>query len=81
MVYATRGVCARNIEFEVEDGIITSCRFIGGCNGNTQGVARLVTGMEVDKVIELLKGIDCAGKGTSCPDQLANALIAYKQTA
>lgn len=71
--YKTRGVCSRAIDFEVEDGIITSCSFTGGCTGNTQGVARLVIGMSVDEAIRRLKGIQCRG-GTSCPDQLALAL-------
>ena len=79
MEYITSGVCSRSIDFEVEDGIITSCRFNGGCSGNTQGVAKLVTGMEVDKVIELLRGIRCGRNTTSCPDQLAQALEAYKE--
>ena len=81
MEYITSGVCSRSIEFEVEDGIITSCHFNGGCNGNTKGVAALVTGMEVDKVISLLKGISCGRNPTSCPDQLAQALEAYKSSA
>lgn len=72
--YRTRGVCSRMIHIEVEDGIITDARFLGGCNGNTQGVAALVKGMSVEDAIERLSGIDCNGRGTSCPDQLANAL-------
>ena len=76
--YQTRGVCSRAIEFEVENDIVTSCKFIGGCAGNTQGVAALVTGMSVEEAIRRLKGIQCRG-GTSCPDQLANALIEYQQ--
>ena len=71
--YKTRGVCSRAIEFDLEDGRITSCRFIGGCTGNTQGVAALVTGMDAREAISRLKGIQCRG-GTSCPDQLARAL-------
>lgn len=71
--YKTRGVCSRAIEFDLEDGRITSCRFIGGCTGNTQGVAALVTGMDAREAISRLKGIQCRG-GTSCPDQLALAL-------
>jgi len=72
--YRTRGVCSRMIHIEVEDGIITDARFLGGCNGNTQGVAALVKGMAVEDAIKRLSGIDCNGRGTSCPDQLANAL-------
>lgn len=72
--YIPRGVCSRMIEVEIEDDIITSCRFMGGCSGNTQGVAKLVVGMDANDAIDRLKGIDCGGRGTSCPDQLANAL-------
>lgn len=68
------GVCSRQIEVAVEDGIIRSVAFTGGCHGNTQGLAALATGMPVQVVIDRLKGIDCKGKGTSCPDQLAQAL-------
>lgn len=76
--YKTKGTCSRAIQFEVEDNVITSCRFVGGCMGNTQGVARLVEGMKVDDAIAKLSGIDCGGRGTSCPDQLARALSQYK---
>ncbi|MBQ8815433.1 MAG: TIGR03905 family TSCPD domain-containing protein [Lachnospiraceae bacterium] len=76
--YKTKGTCSRAIQFEVEDNVITSCRFVGGCMGNTQGVARLVEGMRVDDAIAKLSGIDCGGRGTSCPDQLARALSQYK---
>ncbi len=72
--YTPIGVCSRNIQIEVEDDIIKSVRFFGGCNGNTQGISALVKGMKVQDAIERLQGIDCNGKGTSCPDQLANAL-------
>lgn len=72
--YKTHGICSRQINIEVEDGVVKSVEFIGGCNGNTQGVARLATGMKVEDVIEKLKNIDCNGKGTSCPAQLAEAL-------
>lgn len=71
--YKTSGTCAREIEYEVTDGVVTACRFIGGCPGNTQGVAKLVVGRKVEDVIALLKGIPCRN-GTSCPDQLARAL-------
>ena len=69
----TTGTCSTAIEYEVVDGIVTACRFIGGCPGNTQGVARLVVGRKVQDVISMLKGIQCRN-GTSCPDQLAQAL-------
>lgn len=72
--YKTRGVCSRQINLEIEDGIVKEVQFIGGCNGNTQGVAALAKGRTVNEVIELLEGIDCGGRGTSCPDQLAKAL-------
>lgn len=75
--YKTRGTCSREIQFDVKDNIITSCRFIGGCDGNTKGVSALVKDMPVDEAIRRLKGIDCNGKGTSCPDQLARALESY----
>lgn len=68
------GVCSRQIDVEVDDGIVKSVRFTGGCHGNTQGIAALVTGLRAEAVIDRLKGIDCKGKGTSCPDQLARAL-------
>ena len=72
--YKTAGVCSRGISFEIEDGKVKNVCFNGGCNGNTQGVASLVRGMDVNEAISRLKGIDCGGKGTSCPDQLATAL-------
>ena len=75
--YKTRGVCSRAIEFDLKDGKITSCRFIGGCAGNTQGVSALVIGMTVEEAIRRLKGIQCRN-GTSCPDQLATALEQYE---
>lgn len=78
MKYATSKTCARAIEFEVENNIVTSCEFVGGCMGNTQGVARLVVGRNVDDVIQTLEGIKCGSRGTSCPDQLAKALKEYK---
>ena len=79
MRYATIRTCSREIDFEVDNNnIVTSCEFIGGCMGNTQGVARLVVGRSVDDVIKTLEGINCGNRGTSCPDQLAQALKAYK---
>ena len=71
--YITKGVCSRKIDIQVEDGIITSVKFIGGCAGNTQGVAALIKGMSLDEAIERLSGIRCGFKPTSCPDQLALA--------
>ena len=71
--YATSGTCSRAIEYEIENGVLTACRFVGGCPGNTQGVAKLAVGRKVEDVIAMLKGIQCRN-GTSCPDQLAKAL-------
>ena len=75
--YRTKGVCSRAIEIEIEDGIINRVEYIGGCHGNTQGVAALIRGMRVEDAIERLSGIDCRGRGTSCPDQLSLALREY----
>lgn len=77
--YKTSGVCARKIEIELEDDIIKNVRFMGGCNGNLQGISKLVEGQKIDKVIERLEGINCNMKGTSCPDQLATALKEIKK--
>lgn len=73
--YQTHGTCSRAINYEVKDGLVTACQFVGGCVGNTQGVAKLVVGRKVEDVIAMLKGIACRN-GTSCPDQLARALEA-----
>ena len=72
--YNTKGTCARAVVVDVEDGVITECKFVGGCHGNTQGVAALVTGMKAEDAIAKIKGIKCGMKTTSCPDQLALAL-------
>ena len=72
--YRTKGVCARNITFDIVDGKVTDVHFEGGCSGNTKGVARLVEGMTPEEVISRLEGIPCGFKGTSCPDQLAKAI-------
>ncbi len=72
--YNTKGTCSRKIIVDVEDGVITDCRFIAGCPGNTLGVATLIKGMSVQEAIKRLKGIKCGFKSTSCPDQLACAL-------
>lgn len=74
MVYKTKGVCSKAIEFELDGDIIKSVKFIGGCDGNTKGVARLAEGMKVQDAISRLEGITCGFKSTSCPDQLAKAL-------
>ena len=72
--YKPQGVCSRQIDYEIEDGIVTALKFTGGCNGNLSGICRLVVGMPVEKVVELLSGTTCGFKNTSCPDQLARAL-------
>lgn len=77
LTYATRGTCSRQIIFDVVDNKVKDVKFIGGCLGNLQGIAKLVEGRDIDEVIAALKGIKCKGN-TSCPDQLANALIEYK---
>ncbi len=74
MRYKTRGTCSVYIDVELDGQTIKNVKFTGGCNGNTQGVAALVKGMDVDEAISRMEGIDCGGKGTSCPDQLAKAL-------
>lgn len=74
IVYPTKGVCSQAIAVELEGDTVRSVEFIGGCHGNTQGIAMLVRGMKADEVIARLEGINCHGKGTSCPDQLARAL-------
>ena len=79
--YKTTGTCSVGINMEIENDIVKDVQFIGGCNGNTQGISHLVRGMKVDEVIERLKGINCNGRGTSCPDQLAKALAEYKAKA
>ena len=78
-VYQTKGTYSRAIQFEVDGDTIQSVQFVGGCDGNTQGVAALVKGMKVEDAIARLEGIDCRGRGTSCPDQLAKALKGYLQ--
>jgi uncharacterized protein (TIGR03905 family) len=78
MNYKTHGVCSREIKFDVEDNKLTHVQFVGGCAGNTQGVARLIEGMDIDEAIKRLDGIQCGPRPTSCPDQLANALKKYK---
>ena len=76
--YNTKGVCSSTIIFDVEDGIVSSIEFRGGCNGNLKGIAALCEGMKLDDIIERLEGIRCGFKSTSCPDQLAQALKKVK---
>jgi len=77
--YQPRGVCSSRMIIKVNDDIIESVEIIGGCQGNTQGVSRLCKGRNIDDVINILSGIDCRGRGTSCPDQLAKALSKLKE--
>ena len=78
--YKTKGTCSQVIFFTVEDGKVQSVEFMGGCNGNLQGIGKLVEGMEIDEVIRRLEGIHCGAKPTSCPDQLAAALKKAKES-
>ena len=74
ITYPCHGTCSQQVEIELEEGIIRRAAFVGGCSGNTQGIAALVCGLKAEEAIARLKGIDCRGRGTSCPDQLACAL-------
>ncbi|KGN03563.1 hypothetical protein Z969_00955 [Clostridium novyi A str. 4570] len=76
--YIPKGVCSSQIDFDIENNKLKNASFVGGCNGNLKGICSLVEGMDIDSIIEKLKGIDCRGKGTSCPDQLAKALEEIK---
>lgn len=76
--YTCSGTCSRALAIELDGDTVHRVTFIGGCDGNTQGVAALVRGMKIDEAIARLEGIDCRGKGTSCPDQLARALKASR---
>ncbi len=79
MQYKTQGVCSQVINYDIDDnGKVHNVSFVGGCNGNLQGIGKLVEGMSADEVIERLEGIKCGFKNTSCPDQLAKALQASK---
>lgn len=79
MIYKTKGVCSSEIEFEIENDIIKSVKFMGGCSGNASGISKLVEGMNVDDVIARLEGTTCGFKSTSCPDQLAKALKDWRK--
>ena len=74
--YTPKGVCSRQMEIDVEEGAIQAVRVLGGCNGNLQGIAALLKGMRVEDAIQRMEGLQCGMKGTSCPDQLAQALKA-----
>lgn len=73
-IYETEGVCSKVITFDIEDGKIYNLKFMGGCAGNLQAIAKLVEGKDAKSVADILKGNDCRGKGTSCADQLAKAI-------
>ncbi len=77
-IYTPSGVCCRQMEISIEGDTLTSVCFYGGCEGNLTGISRLVKGQNIDQIIESLEGVDCRGKGTSCPDQLTKALRAYR---
>ncbi len=79
MKYKTSGVCSQLIEFDVIDDKVTNVKFVGGCSGNTQGVAALVEGMDINEAIKRMEGIKCGFKSTSCPDQFSKALKQYKE--
>ncbi len=74
MIYKTSGVCSQAIHVELDGHVIKHVEFVGGCNGNTQGVARLIEGMTVEDALPRIEGIRCGGRPTSCPDQLSRAL-------
>ena len=76
--YKTEGVCSRMIDLDIDGNTVVKVTFTGGCSGNTQGVAALVAGMDIDDAISRIEGIHCGPRPTSCPDQLAQALKAYK---
>lgn len=80
MNYKTKGVCSREINFEIDGDTIKSVEFVGGCAGNTAGISKLVVGMSVNDVIDKLEGVKCGVRPTSCPDQLANALKEYQKS-
>ena len=77
--YQPEGVCSYEMIFEIDGDVVKSLKIIGGCPGNTVGVAKLIENKKIDDIIKLLKGIDCGSRGTSCPDQKAKALEEYKK--
>ena len=76
--YSPEGTCSKKITFDIKDNKVSNVDFISGCPGSLQGIGKLVEGMNVDEAIKRLEGINCGRKDTSCPDQLAKALIKYK---
>ena len=81
MRYKTSGVCSSAIDFDVVDNKVTNVKFIGGCSGNTHGVAALIEGIDIDEAIKRIEGIRCGFRPTSCPDQLSKALKQFKENA
>lgn len=77
MKYRPTGVCSQQFDLEIENGIITKLDIIGGCHGNLQGISRLLVGRPAKEAADTLLGVDCRGRGTSCPDQIARAIYAY----
>ena len=77
--YIPNNVCANKIEFEITDSVVNNISINRGCSGNTKGIAQLCKGRNIDEVIEKLSGIECGSRGTSCPDQIARALMEYKE--
>lgn len=78
-IYTPHGVCSMQMIFEIDGNIVKSLQVIGGCPGNTVGVATLIKGKGIEEIIQMLKGIPCGNRGTSCPDQIAKALQEYKE--
>lgn len=81
LTYETKGVCAKAINFELEDGVVKDIEFVGGCNGNLKGIGVLCKGLKAEDVISKLEGMTCRDKATSCPDQLTIALKEALQNA
>lgn len=79
--FAPQGVCSKRMILDIEDNKLKSLQVLGGCNGNLQGISKLVAGMDIDEVVNRLSGISCGGRPTSCPDQLSKAIEAYKAQA
>lgn len=77
MKYRPTGVCSQQFDLEIENGIITKLDIVGGCHGNLQGISRLLVGRPAKEAADTLLGVDCRGRGTSCPDQIARAIYAY----
>lgn len=72
--YKTQGVCSTRIEFDIEEGALKNCKFHGGCNGNLKGICRLIEGKKANEIMNILSGVECGFKSTSCPDQLSKAI-------